>query len=53
MARADLLIDLVKHAISGNKPMIRKVVEAVVAEERSKQHTVLAEKARINVKPDT
>jgi len=44
MARADLLIDLIKYAIMGNKPMIRKVAEAVIAEERSKQHTILADK---------
>jgi hypothetical protein len=36
MARADLLIDLIKYAIAGNKPMIRKVAESVIAEERSK-----------------
>lgn len=44
MARADLLVDLVKHAITGNKTMIKKVTEAIIAEERSKQHTILADK---------
>jgi len=44
MARADLLIDLIKYAIAGNKPMLRKVAEAVIAEERSKQHSILANK---------
>ncbi len=44
MARADLLIDLVKYAQGNNKPMIRKVVEAIIAEERNKQHTILADK---------
>ncbi len=44
MARADLLIELVKFAIRGNKPMIKKVVEAIIAEEREKQHTILAER---------
>lgn len=44
MARADLLIDLIKYAITSNKPMIRKVAEALVAEERSKQHTILADR---------
>ena len=29
MARADLLVELVKFAIKGNKPMIKKVVEAI------------------------
>lgn len=44
MARADLLIDLLKSAINNNKQMIRKVSEAIIAEERGKQHTVLADK---------
>lgn len=44
MARADLLIDLLKSAINNNKQMIRKVAEAIIAEERGKQHTVLADK---------
>jgi AAA+ superfamily predicted ATPase len=44
MARADLLVDLVKYAMSSNKPMIRKVSEAMIAEERAKQHTILAER---------
>lgn len=44
MARADLLIELVKHAVRGNKPMIKKVIEAIIAEERGKQHIVLAER---------
>lgn len=44
MARADLLLNLVKFGLNGNKTMLRKVVEAVIAEERSKQHSVLADK---------
>lgn len=44
MARADLLIDLVKYANMGNKPMIKKVAEAIIAEERAKQHVILADK---------
>lgn len=44
MARADLLIHLVRSGIQGDKVTFRKVVEAIIAEERSKQHTVLAEK---------
>lgn len=44
MARADLIIDLVKYSMSGNKAMARKVSEAIIAEERDKQHTVLADK---------
>ena len=44
MARADLLIDLVKYAANGNKMMVKKVTEAIIAEERTKQHTILADR---------
>lgn len=43
MARADLLLSLVKAATSGDHALVRKAVEAMAAEERSKHHTVLAE----------
>jgi SpoVK/Ycf46/Vps4 family AAA+-type ATPase len=43
MARADLLIRLVQSGIRNDKATFRKVVEAIIAEERSKQHKVLAE----------
>lgn len=43
MARADLLIRLVQSGIRGDKVSFRKVVEAIIAEERTKQHKVLAE----------
>lgn len=41
MARADLLTDLVRFGMSGDKAKLRKVVEAIIAEERAKNHTVL------------
>ena len=44
MARADLLILLVQSGMRSNKTTFRKVVEAIIAEERTKQHNVLAEK---------
>lgn len=44
MARADLIVDLVKYAGSGNKAMVKKVTEAIIAEERAKQHTILADR---------
>ena len=44
MARADLLIELVKSAVSGDKKMFRRVTESIIAEERSKQHIQLADK---------
>jgi SpoVK/Ycf46/Vps4 family AAA+-type ATPase len=42
MARSDLLISLVKAATTGDRPLVRKAVEAMVAEERAKRHEVLA-----------
>lgn len=44
MARSDLIISLVRAASSGNKPMFRKATEALIAEERAKHHTVLADR---------
>lgn len=43
MARADLLINLVKFGVSGDKGRFRKVAETIISEERAKQHTVLAD----------
>jgi len=43
MARADLLLKLVEAALDGNQDLVRKVVEALSAEERAKRHTVLAD----------
>ena len=42
MARADLLADLVRFGIADDRVKFRKVVEAIIAEERAKKHTVLA-----------
>ena len=42
MARADLLVDIVKAGAEGNQELFRKTLEALVAEERGKQHNVLA-----------
>lgn len=44
MARADVLISLIKTALGGDMVSFRKVVEAVIAEERQKSHRVLAER---------
>lgn len=42
MARADLLCDLIKYGIIQDFVSFRKAAEAICAEERAKQHTVLA-----------
>lgn len=44
MARADLLLDLVRAGARGDQPLFRKAVEALVAEERGRQHHVLADR---------
>lgn len=44
MARSDLLINLVKAGTLGDQSLFRKTVEAVIAEERGKNHTVLADR---------
>ena len=43
MARSDLLISLVKAGKQSPDPRFRSTVEALIAEERSKQHTGLAD----------
>ena len=44
MARSDLLINLVKAGVSGDTRTLKRTVEAIVAEERAKQHNVLADR---------
>jgi len=43
MARADLILNLVKTGIEGDEQLFRKTVEAIAAEEKSKKHYALAE----------
>ncbi|MFQ5673238.1 MAG: AAA family ATPase [Nitrospinales bacterium] len=52
MARADLLIKLVRSGSAGDTSTFKKTVEAVIAEERSKQHHVLAERLGENLRPN-
>jgi AAA+ superfamily predicted ATPase len=44
MARADLLLDLVRAGARGEQPLFRKTVEALISEERAKQHHILADR---------
>lgn len=44
MARADLLLDLVRSGARGDQSLFRKTLEALVVEERAKQHNVLADR---------
>ena len=50
MARADLLLNLVKAGSTGDQALFRGTVEALAAEERSKQHHVLADRLIANLK---
>lgn len=42
MARSDLLLALVEAAVGGNSLAVRRVAEAIAAEERAKRHSVVA-----------
>ena len=44
MARADLLLNLVRAGAKGDPALFRESLEALVAEERAKQHHVLADR---------
>lgn len=50
MARADLLVTLVRAGARGDQQLFRKTVEAMVAEERGKQHHVLADRLSENLR---
>lgn len=49
MARADLLLNIVRAGAKGDQMSFRKALEALVAEERSKQHHVLADQLAIHL----
>jgi SpoVK/Ycf46/Vps4 family AAA+-type ATPase len=44
MARSDLLVTLVKASATGDRRVIRSTVEAIIAEEKARQHNGLAER---------
>lgn len=44
VARADLLISLVRAANMGDRELIRRTVDSVIADERAKHHDVLADR---------
>lgn len=44
MAKSDSLIEIIKYALNDDKNRLRKSVEALCAEEREKQHLVVANK---------
>ena len=44
MARADLLIDIIRVGAEANQELFRRALEALITEERSKQHHVVADR---------
>lgn len=44
MAKSDSLLEIIKYALNNDKNKLRKSVEALCAEEREKQHLVIANK---------
>ena len=44
MARADLILNLVKAGTQGDTAKFKKTVEALAADERTKKHTILADR---------
>ncbi len=44
MARADILISMIKAALGKDNVSFRNAVEALIAEERAKKHTILADR---------
>lgn len=51
MAQADLLVDLVKTATSGDQLAFRKAAEGLIQEERQKGHRLLAERLAKALQP--
>lgn len=50
MARADLLIKLIRAGSQGDQASFRRAVEALIAEERAKHHFILADRLAANLK---
>jgi hypothetical protein len=44
MAKADILLSIVKAAIGNDSLSLKKAIEALVADERSKNHRILADR---------
>jgi hypothetical protein len=50
MPRADLLLSLVRAGATSDTPLFRRSVEAIISEERARQHHVLADRLAENLK---
>ncbi len=51
MARADLILSLVRASHRGDRAQVRKTVEALAANERAKNHTILADRLLAQLRP--
>ena len=52
MARADLILNLIKASRQGDEVQVRKTVEALAADERAKKHTILADRLLAQLQAD-
>ena len=53
MAQADLLVDLFKSASNGDHSSFRKIAEALIQEEKTKGHRILADRLVKSLQPST
>ncbi|MBR9985067.1 MAG: ATP-binding protein [Desulfosarcina sp.] len=53
MARADLILNLVKAGARGDKAQFKKTVEALAEDERAKNHKILADRLIAQLQQDT
>jgi SpoVK/Ycf46/Vps4 family AAA+-type ATPase len=53
MARADLILNLVKAGARGDQAHFRKTVEALTADERAKNHNILADRLIAHLQQDS
>jgi AAA+ superfamily predicted ATPase len=52
MARADLILNLVRAAVRGDQAQVQKTVEALAADERAKNHGILADRLISQLRQD-
>ena len=50
MARSDLLRTLVQAGVQGDRSLFRRAVDAIIAEERAKQHHIVADQLEDTVR---
>jgi SpoVK/Ycf46/Vps4 family AAA+-type ATPase len=53
MARADLILNLVRAAVRGDRAQVQKTVEALAADERAKNHGILADRLIAQLQQDS